>query len=86
MLPTFRPGQLVVAAAPVRSVSVGDIVMIRHDGQEKIKRVAQLRADNELYVLGDNPLASTDSRSFGWLPVTMVRAKIIWPRRISRRI
>jgi phage repressor protein C with HTH and peptisase S24 domain len=86
MLPTFRPGQLVVAAAPVRSISVGDVVVVRHDGLEKIKRVARLREGNELYVLGDNPLESTDSRTFGWLSAKQVRAKIIWPRRVSKRI
>jgi hypothetical protein len=37
-----------------------------------------------MYVLGDNPLTSTDSRVFGWVEGKSVRAKIIWPR--TRRV
>lgn len=80
MMPTFEPGQLVVAIAPTRTIEIGDVVMVKHDGLEKIKRVAQLRAAGELYLLGDNPLTSVDSRNFGWLPAEKVRAKVVWPR------
>jgi type IV secretory pathway protease TraF len=80
MLPTFEPGQLVVAVAPIRAIEIGDVVMVKHEGLEKIKRVAQLRAEGELYLLGDNPLTSIDSRRFGWLPTSQVRGKVIWPR------
>lgn len=80
MLPTYRPGQIVIGVAPVDSLQVGDIVMVAHDGLEKIKRVAQLRATQEIYLLGDNPLASVDSREFGWLGSTTVKGKIVWPR------
>lgn len=56
-----------------------DVVIIMHDGMEKIKRVEQVRAQ-EVYVLGDNSGVSTDSRDFGWLPATTVRGKVLWPR------
>ncbi len=84
MLPTYSPGELVVAIGPVSSVSVGDVIILSHGGMEKMKRVAQLNSKNQLYVLGDNPLASTDSRTLGWLPATTVSARIIWPRRLAR--
>jgi type IV secretory pathway protease TraF len=87
MLPRLRPGSLVVALklpAKLRSnIKVGQVVIIDHNGLEKIKRVAKVRGNkkgNEVYVLGDNPLASTDSRNFGWLPSSAVRAKVVWPR------
>jgi phage repressor protein C with HTH and peptisase S24 domain len=84
MIPTYRPGQIVVGVAPTREIRVGDIIMLHHDGLEKIKRVAQLDATQRMYVLGDNPLTSTDSRVFGWVEGKSVRAKIIWPR--TRRV
>jgi nickel-type superoxide dismutase maturation protease len=77
MLPTLRADQLVVLVRS-RRPRAGDVVMVRHDGREKIKRVAKV-ADGQLFLLGDNPAASTDSRQFGWLPMTLVVARL--PRR-----
>lgn len=81
MLPTFRPGQIVVAVGPVDTLEVGDIVVVRHDGKDKIKRVAQLKESQEVYLLGDNPSSSEDSRSFGWLSSRTVKGKVVWPRK-----
>jgi nickel-type superoxide dismutase maturation protease len=78
MLPTLRPGQL-VAIGERGTLRVGDIVMILHDDMEKIKRVARIES-GRLYVLGDNPNASTDSRNFGWIGAELVVGKVIWPR------
>lgn len=77
MLPTLTSGKLVVFVS--RRPRVGDVVMFRHSGHEKIKRVARLD-DGRLYVLGDNPVASTDSRDFGWLGLESVVATLLWPR------
>lgn len=82
MLPSFRPGQ-VVLALPRRRVKVGDVVIVRHDNLEKIKRVAQLDG-NRLFVVGDNEAASTDSRSFGWLDLEQALiGKVVWPRQAA---
>jgi len=51
---------------------------VHHNGLEKIKRIEKLK-DNRLYILGDNPTASTDSRHFGWLRAEDVLAVVIWP-------
>jgi nickel-type superoxide dismutase maturation protease len=81
MAPTFRPGQVVVVRQ-TRKVAVGDIVMFRHDDMEKIKRVARVET-GRLYLLGDNPRASTDSRNFGWVGIEDLIGKIVWPRKHS---
>ena len=79
MQPKFRPDALVWASRFFRRLQAGDVVILEHDGLEKIKRVEAVQ-DGELFVLGDNTTASTDSRSFGWLPLETVKAKVIWPR------
>lgn len=78
MLPTLRPGQVVVFTRG-RKPTVGDIVMISHDGLEKIKRIAR-QEHGRVYVLGDNPAASTDSRTFGWIGEEHIAGVLQWPR------
>jgi phage repressor protein C with HTH and peptisase S24 domain len=80
MLPTLRAGQLVLFMA--RPAAVGDIVMVRHDGLEKIKRIARLE-HGRIYLLGDNPEVSTDSRNFGWIGQENIRGVLYWPKQHS---
>lgn len=61
------------------SIKPLDVVIILHEGKEKVKRVHKVRG-GKLFVLGDNSELSTDSRDFGWLPMEAVTAKVIWPR------
>ena len=63
-------------------IKAGDVVVIERDEQPGIfyvKRVSETRSSAgevpALFVLSDNS-AGTDSRSWGWLPITSVRAKI----------
>jgi len=79
MLPSFREGGILVGLSWFSGIKPSDVVIILHEGREKVKRVHKVR-DGELYLLGDNSELSTDSRDFGWLPVEAVSAKVIWPR------
>jgi len=79
MLPALRPGQIIVASLWRRRINTGDIVLFRHRGLEKIKRVQAIK-QGMVYLLGDNGEHSTDSRQFGWLPIDAVKAKVIKPR------
>lgn len=84
MLPTLVPGSIIVATKVYKNIRVGDVVVIDHDGLEKLKRVELITDDGQVYVTGDNPNASTDSRSFGWLHESAVLGRLVWPRN-SRR-
>lgn len=78
MLPNLLPGQLVLAVG-FRKPKIGDLIIFKHDGLEKIKRVK--RIDHlKYYVEGDNPDDSIDSRQFGLIDRSVIIGKIIWPR------
>ncbi|MGL4551574.1 MAG: S26 family signal peptidase, partial [Gemmataceae bacterium] len=63
-----RAGDVIVLASPV-------------DGRRLVKRVAAVDGDR-LYVAGDNPAQSVDSRSFGWVPRSAVVGRVV---RVWRR-
>lgn len=78
MSPALEPGQLVVGRM-TNDLKPGDVVIVSHDGLEKIKRIERQQGDL-LYLLGDNPSASTDSRDFGWVEGKAIVAKVVWPK------
>lgn len=79
MLPTLRPGRIVLVTGIYRRLRKDDVVVIYHQGLEKVKRIQAIR-QGRLYVTGDNRYYSTDSASFGWLDIHLVQGKVIWPR------
>lgn len=79
MAPTLLHGQIILASGVFRRYRVGDIVLIRHNGIEKIKRITDV-SERGVFLEGDNTLQSTDSRSFGWITNQAIIAKLIWPR------
>jgi nickel-type superoxide dismutase maturation protease len=76
MLPALAPGTIIVAIP--RPLKVGQVIILQHQQRQKIKRLAKLNAE-QVYVLGDNLAHSTDSRSFGYLPLSCVQGVVIWP-------
>lgn len=78
MYPTLEAHQLIVLGQAKR-LCVGDIIVFRHKGREKIKRIHGIEGEF-LYVLGDNPRFSTDSRQFGYIPRRAVLGRVIYPR------
>ena len=73
MEPALPEGTIVLVRR-TQAVQLNDIILCRHPYKSKtniIKRVEDLRPDG-LYVLGDNPSQSTDSRSFGVIPTDHV--------------
>lgn len=78
MLPTLTEGRLIIGSG-LGKLRTGDMVILVHDGIEKIKRVHHIDGER-LYVRGDNADASTDSRHFGWIDRTQIIARVVWPR------
>jgi nickel-type superoxide dismutase maturation protease len=79
MAPALQPGDRIVVWR-TRSVRSGDIVATpdpREPARLVLKRVAKV-GDQGVFLLGDNPEHSTDSRQFGAVPVSSVRGKAIY--------
>ena len=78
MAPKLRPGQLVIATQVFRKLRPGQVVIVERENKEFIKRIERIE-NNQLFVIGDNLPASTDSRHFGWLNREAVKAKVLRP-------
>jgi signal peptidase I len=83
MEPSLHEGQLVVATGWYWRLRVGNVVIIKHDGLEKIKRLTKIDG-GRIWVEGDNHSQSTDSRHFGWLTRNAVNGKVIIPEYSQR--
>ena len=91
MRPTLEPGDWALATVPGR-VRPGDVVVIEHPerpGFEMVKRVVHTSNERapdgtllveHLWVEGDDPASSTDSRAFGAVPSGRVRGRVrlVW--------
>lgn len=77
MWPVLDPEQVVFAVRK-RRYDAEDVVIISHNGKEKIKRVRTVQGE-KYDVRGDNPSQSTDSRHFGLLEKHDIIGKVIWP-------
>ncbi len=83
MAPRLPSGALVVAS-PVdgrTTLRVGDVVVARRPdrpGLEIIKRIKAIDAGGAIFLAGDNPAASTDSRQFGPVMRQHIRARVRW--------
>jgi len=81
MLPTIEDGESVrvnLQAYTTRQPQVGEIVLLRHPfvkDMRMVKRIAAIESGRYV-VRGDNPRASTDSRSFGSLALSQILGRI----------
>ena len=83
MAPKLRAGRLVFATPLRRKLKPGQVVILEHQGKEKIKRIERIdRQKGQLFVIGDNLSASSDSRHFGWITQNAVRGRVFWPRHL----
>ena len=79
MLPALAPGDRLLVVRPARA-RVGDVVAVadpRTPARTMVKRVASRGVDG-VTVLGDNPAASTDSRTLGALGRGAVRGRAVY--------
>jgi nickel-type superoxide dismutase maturation protease len=74
MLPTLKPGKLVIAVR--KKPKVGDIVIAKVGDREVIKRVVSI-TEQGFELRGDNALHSTDSRKYGLVDSNSIIAAVV---------
>lgn len=81
MVPTLLPGDRLLVWRPgAIRVQAGDVVVApdpRQPSRPLVKRVVAVRG-GRLDLAGDNPAASTDSRSFGEIPAASVVGRAVY--------
>jgi nickel-type superoxide dismutase maturation protease len=83
MAPRLPSGALVVAR-PIDGMTplrVGDVVVARRPDRpelEIIKRIQAIGVDGTVFLVGDNPASSTDSRQFGPVTREQIVARVRW--------
>ncbi len=73
MLPALKPGSILFFTRRYE-LKAGDIVIFKRDNLEIVKRIHAIK-NNEVFLLGDNPNESTDSRHWGWLQINEIFGK-----------
>ncbi len=83
MFPTFNDGDILCVdtdAYHTHPPQIGDVVVANHPFIRDcciVKRVHDVTQDNLFVLHGDLPIESTDSRSFGPVPLHLIRGKVV---------
>ena len=83
MAPRLPSGALVIAR-PIDGMTplrVGDVVVARRPDRpdlEIIKRIQAIDGNGAIFLVGDKPSSSTDSRQFGAVPREEIVARVRW--------
>lgn len=75
MQPTLDETDVVFIAKSIKP-AVGDIVLLDHpykNGISMVKRVVSIDENGRCEVRGDNPAESSDSRTFGTVPIEYIK-------------
>ena len=84
MHPNLCEGHIVFATKLVKP-KAGRVIIFRHDGLEKIKRVKFVESEG-LYVVGDNLPQSQDSRRFGLIKKDSVVGTVMFSNKMMYNI
>jgi len=79
MLPSYRPGQTIIVSHS-RCFGIGDVVVVFMQSREALKRITDMK-DGKVFVEGDNPDKSTDSRQLGWIVDRHIVGIVTWPKK-----
>jgi nickel-type superoxide dismutase maturation protease len=87
MQPQLYDGDCVVIRRGSRA-RIGDVVLARRPDRISllvVKRVREVLSDGDVWLAGDNPAASDDSRLFGPVSRDAIEGRVLWRYRPLRR-
>ncbi|MCB1023154.1 MAG: nickel-type superoxide dismutase maturation protease [Acidobacteria bacterium] len=79
MMPTLKPGARVLVDEKAK-VRARDIVIARHPFKSNViivKRIREIDANGNYFLISDNPEDSTDSRTFGAVSSNRIIGKVV---------
>ena len=79
MRPELEDGDILLVRR-ARALAIGDIVLASHPFKKNVtilKRLAAIDETGRLELLGDDSDESSDSRSFGTVPIEHIRGKAV---------
>jgi nickel-type superoxide dismutase maturation protease len=79
MRPTLDEDDVVIVTRRC-SPAVGDVVLVEHPFKKSVamlKRVDSVTENGRIVLRGDNPNESTDSRTFGSVPIEYIKGKAL---------
>lgn len=79
MVPVLPPGIVVFGWRWFTRLRPGKVVIFSRENRETVKRLERVEPEG-LFVLGDHPETSIDSRQYGTIPRESVEAVVVWPR------
>ena len=87
MYPTYEDNEIIWGTRLFKrkNLKVGDVVVAKFVSEENeghttiIKRISRLKED-KVYLLGDNPKESYDSRYYGYIPLKCVKVRLLEQR------
>ena len=81
MQPTLEPGDRVLVKHLGRNTELrpGSVVVTWHPQRSKLRLIKRLNSVEEtgLWLLGDNPGESTDSRQLGAVPISLLIGEVV---------
>jgi phage repressor protein C with HTH and peptisase S24 domain len=83
MYPTYASGDTLLATKVFLSVSANEVIVFKHEGEFVIKRVKRVDGEGRIFLLGDNPINSEDSRDYGPISISDVYGKVIFAKEPS---
>ena len=71
MSPSFSDGDEVLFAPYInQTLNIGDILLFNHPYKKNnklVKRITKIKGDSLYFLEGDNPVNSSDSKTFGYI-------------------
>jgi len=79
MSPILKSGTTIYGLRWFNTLKIDDIVIVDHEGREKIKLLTKIK-DDQVYLTSGNRKKKQSIQDLGFVNIKSVKARVIWPR------